>query len=106
MSLRIHLDGPSATYTNLDIVTGRVILNLPAQASFSSIIVKLEGESRTRLQGIRPGAYSDGQQGKPTTETEFHRVSMCLDDKILLAPHVVLTRHIVIIHDSDRLSNP
>lgn len=74
MSLRIHLDGPSATYTNLDIVTGRVILNLPAQASFSSIIVKLEGESRTRLQGIRPGAYSDGQQGKPTTETEFHRL--------------------------------
>ncbi|KKY20886.1 putative arrestin (or s-antigen) n-terminal domain protein [Phaeomoniella chlamydospora] len=68
------LYGPSATYTNLDIVTGRVILNLPAQASFSSIIVKLEGESRTRLQGIRPGAYSDGQQGKPTTETEFHRL--------------------------------
>jgi len=47
MSVRIHLDAPHAFYTNLDFLSGRIILTLPTDETISAIFVKLEGESRT-----------------------------------------------------------
>jgi hypothetical protein len=49
MSVRIHLDDPHAFYTNLDFISGRIILNLSREDDVSAILVKLEGESKTRM---------------------------------------------------------
>jgi hypothetical protein len=52
MSVRIQLDNPHQFYTNLDFISGRVILNLTNDETVSAITVKLEGESKTVL--MRP----------------------------------------------------
>ena len=49
MSVRIELEDPPAIYTNLDFVSGRVILSLSSDETISAILVKLEGESKTSL---------------------------------------------------------
>lgn len=55
MLVRIHLDHPHEHYTNLDLIGGRVLLRVPNPTNVSSIIVKLEGEARTRLMApVRP----------------------------------------------------
>jgi len=55
MLVQIHLDHPHEHYTNLDVIKGRVLLRVPNPSNVSNIIVKLEGESRTRLMApIRP----------------------------------------------------
>jgi hypothetical protein len=53
MSIRIILDNPPEFYTNLDVITGQVVLTLARQEHVGTIVVKLEGESRTAL-GIPP----------------------------------------------------
>ena len=83
--LRVLLDDPTATYTNLDFITGRIVLTLQQTTAFSAITVKLEGESRsrltsgndprTRVSGTMPGAY-DNQQPRQAIELEYHRVRM------------------------------
>jgi hypothetical protein len=60
MSVRIQLDDPHAFYTNLDFISGRVILSLSSDENVSAILVKLEGESRTAL--MRPTGLSSQQQ--------------------------------------------
>lgn len=50
MSVRVHLDDPYAFYTNLDFISGRIILNLSREDTISAILVKLEGESNTRME--------------------------------------------------------
>lgn len=69
MSFRIRLHSPTASYTNLDVISGSVFLYIQAPSTFSVITVKLEGESRTRL------SYEDQRQ-RPTTELEVHKVSI------------------------------
>ncbi|KAI0152809.1 hypothetical protein GGR57DRAFT_469174 [Xylariaceae sp. FL1272] len=59
MSIRISLDKPPEFYTNLDIVSGRVILNLTRPESIGNIVVKLEGESQTALVIPPPGNRDD-----------------------------------------------
>ncbi|KAF2676967.1 hypothetical protein K458DRAFT_320671 [Lentithecium fluviatile CBS 122367] len=55
MLVQLHLDHPHEHYTNLDLINGRVLLRVPNTTNVSSIIVKLEGESRTRLMApVRP----------------------------------------------------
>ncbi|KAI0016017.1 hypothetical protein F4780DRAFT_761347 [Xylariomycetidae sp. FL0641] len=49
MSIRIALDKPPEFYTNLDFVSGRVLLSLNRPENIGNVIVKLEGESRTAL---------------------------------------------------------
>ena len=49
MIVTIALEHPHDHYTNLDLIQGRVSLRVPNPTNISSIIVKLEGESRTRL---------------------------------------------------------
>ncbi|KAI9731530.1 MAG: hypothetical protein M1834_004650 [Cirrosporium novae-zelandiae] len=51
-AVRVQLDKPYAHFTNLDLITGRVILDLPTRDTIAAITVKLEGESSTR---VRPG---------------------------------------------------
>ena len=80
MAVFIQLDKPHAHFTNIDFITGKVVLRLPVNESISSIIVKLEGESKTRL-GSGPGqqfqtgygSYDRGERGRP--ELEVHKVS-------------------------------
>lgn len=73
MSVRIQFDKPISFFTNLDFVTGRVILALSTDATISAINVKLEGESRTRLAG--PRNPQDVRFDKKKTELEVHKVS-------------------------------
>jgi hypothetical protein len=49
MNVTIALQHPHEHYTNLDVIQGKVILRVPNPTNISSIIVKLEGESKTRL---------------------------------------------------------
>ena len=49
MIVNIVLEHPHEHYTNLDLIQGKVLLRVPNPANISSIIVKLEGEARTRL---------------------------------------------------------
>ncbi|KAN0112891.1 hypothetical protein V8E51_005842 [Hyaloscypha variabilis] len=60
MSVRIQLDDPHAFYTNLDFISGRIILSLINDENVSAIVVKLEGESRTVL--MRPTGPQNQQQ--------------------------------------------
>jgi hypothetical protein len=52
MSVRVHLDNPHAFYTNLDFISGKIVLNLHTEETITAIVVKLEGESKTVL--IKP----------------------------------------------------
>jgi hypothetical protein len=75
MSVRIQFDRPQVHFTNLDFLTGRVIVHLVADATISAITVKLEGESRTRLSGPRLTAYNNERSEKRRTELEWHKVN-------------------------------
>ena len=73
MSVRVQLDLPLGdVYTNLDFVTGRVILTLPTDATISAITVKLEGESKTRLDGPKSPLPQD--QDRKKTLLEVHKL--------------------------------
>ena len=67
MSAIIHLDKQHSHFTNLDTLTGTVVLDLNSETAISGIQVKLEGESRTRL----PEKNNDKKNG----ESEIHKVS-------------------------------
>lgn len=49
MDVQILLDREVPTYTNLDVLSGRVVVNLPNSTSISSIAARLEGESTLKL---------------------------------------------------------
>lgn len=49
MLVSIALEHPHEHYTNLDVIQGKVFLRVPTPTNLTSIIVKLEGEARTRL---------------------------------------------------------
>jgi len=55
MSIRIALNNQPEFYTNLDFISGRVILGINRNEQIGSIVVKLEGESGTALQA--PNAF-------------------------------------------------
>ena len=70
MNASIVLDQPgNANFTNLDTISGRVVLRCAKSADVDNIIVKLEGESRTRLLAP-PGP--NGERPKP--QLEYHKV--------------------------------
>lgn len=56
IQVKVVLDQPNGSlkYTNLDAISGRVILRLFQPCKVSYIVAKLEGESRTRLEGFDP----------------------------------------------------
>lgn len=61
----------STTFTNLDFISGKVVLKCSKSADLDSIVVKLEGESRTRL--LSPTAPG-GEKQRP--QLEYHKVWM------------------------------
>lgn len=74
MIVTVVLDRQNAQYTNLDVITGRVVVRNPSNTALNAIVVKLEGESRTRLfaRGPHPG-------DKEKAMTEAHKVGRYLD---------------------------
>ncbi|KAK7550952.1 arrestin [Phyllosticta citricarpa] len=71
MLVSILLDQPPPHYTNLDTISGRVLLRATSNTTVSSIIVKLEGESRTRLIPPPRPDYPNKQQ-RPVLE--IHKI--------------------------------
>ena len=102
--MRIQLDKPHAHFTNLDFISGIVILSITGNETISLITVKLEGESRTRLAGpTNPrGTYDPYERDQ--AQLEVHKVSKCPLDALRLG-HVVLSIAIASLSDSDCLSH-
>ena len=80
MSVRIQLDNPPAFYTNLDTISGRIILNLTSDEKVTAIVVKLEGESRTALarppgaqQNLNPSLMNQRDQ-RQGASVEIHKL--------------------------------
>ncbi|KAI9925706.1 hypothetical protein ASPWEDRAFT_113742 [Aspergillus wentii DTO 134E9] len=71
MSVTVHLDKPHTHFTNLDFLSGKVVLHLPSEAAVGGIQVKLEGESRTRLSGPR---HPHHESDKRRAESEVHKI--------------------------------
>ncbi|KAI9719244.1 MAG: hypothetical protein M1812_003574 [Candelaria pacifica] len=74
MSVRVQLDRPHDHFTNLDFVTGRVILQLPRDETIASVVVKLEGESKMKLEGPRSVYGQDRQDNRTKAELEVHKL--------------------------------
>ncbi|KAI9709783.1 MAG: hypothetical protein M1820_003186 [Bogoriella megaspora] len=70
MHVQIVLDNPRGVFTNLDVIAGKVILQLRYPVNVNSIIVKLEGESRTRL--LAPPL--NDRRDRPRPELEIHKI--------------------------------
>ena len=68
MLVQIVLDRSNAEYTNHDIISGRVLLHVLEDTNVSSVVVKLEGESRTRLAPPSGPSKHDNKQ-RPARET-------------------------------------
>ncbi|KAL3469445.1 hypothetical protein BJX99DRAFT_241301 [Aspergillus californicus] len=77
-SVIINLDMPHRHFTNLDFITGKVVLTLQSETTIAGIQVKLEAESRTRLSGPRypHNEHSD----KKRTELEVHKLLYKVSD--------------------------
>lgn len=69
MIATIILDQTHNTFTNLDVISGRVVLRLESSTNVTSVVLKLEGESMTRL---RPPPTSKDSDPKPVREV--HKV--------------------------------
>ncbi|KNG90309.1 arrestin (or S-antigen), N-terminal domain protein [Aspergillus nomiae NRRL 13137] len=72
MSATLYIDSPHTHFTNLDFLTGKVVVKLTSETQISGIQVKLEGESRTRLSGPRHPHHE--QSDKKRTEIEVHKI--------------------------------
>ncbi|PGH14570.1 hypothetical protein AJ80_05890 [Polytolypa hystricis UAMH7299] len=72
MSIQVHLDTPHAHFTNLDYITGTVVLTLLTDTPLNSVVVKLEGESHSRLVAAK---YPHGERpDKKRAELEVHKL--------------------------------
>ena len=70
MQASIILDQPgNVSFTNLDVISGRVVVRCSKSVDITTIVVKLEGESRTRLMSA---GGPDGERPKP--QLEYHKV--------------------------------
>jgi hypothetical protein len=72
MQASIVLDQPgNISFTNLDEISGKVVVRCSKSVDINTIVVKLEGESRTRLMS---SGGPDGERPKP--QLEYHKVSV------------------------------
>jgi hypothetical protein len=70
MQASIVLDQPgNVSFTNLDQISGKVVVRSGKSVDINGIVVKLEGESRTRL--LSPSG-PNGEKPKP--QLEYHKV--------------------------------
>ncbi|RKF72020.1 putative e set [Golovinomyces cichoracearum] len=60
MSVRIDIDNSRAVRTNYDTISGRILIFVKTDVKISTILVKLEGESRTQLARSSNGHVSRG----------------------------------------------
>jgi hypothetical protein len=74
MFVRIDLDDPRPLYTNLDFISGRVILRLTRDEKVSAIRVKLEGESRTVVLHQPQATLDPLSNQHHTIPTENHKI--------------------------------
>ncbi|EPQ64167.1 Bgt-1803 [Blumeria graminis f. sp. tritici] len=73
MSARIQLDGDKNTYTSFDCISGKIIVFLSNDEDISAIVVKLEGESFSKL--LRPSnAHNSNNGRRDSIATEVHKV--------------------------------
>lgn len=76
MSVRIQLDEHSPNhYTNLDYISGRVILSCQHEEQVTTVTVKLEGESYTQL--LRPdllNEYKNNRRDRERWCKENHKI--------------------------------
>lgn len=80
MSVRIELDNHNGSvFTCLDFISGKVIMNIPSEETISSITVKLEGISRTRLDHPRIEVPGERPRDKRRAEVEIHRLLYVVD---------------------------
>ncbi|MCJ1272807.1 hypothetical protein MMC21_000596 [Puttea exsequens] len=88
MSVRIQLDNARQPFTNLDQISGIVILSLLGPETISEINVKLEGESKSRLAGpTHPQGYHHDPYDARTARLEVHKLPFnndCLRNNTLL----------------------
>ncbi|KAM3449971.1 hypothetical protein MY3296_006499 [Beauveria thailandica] len=76
MSMRITLDNQPEFFTNLDIISGQVLLNLNRPEQIGGIVVKLEGVSNTILQPQYPFENGrDGRDGYSTSNSAINSES-------------------------------
>ncbi|CAJ2503323.1 Uu.00g107170.m01.CDS01 [Anthostomella pinea] len=74
MSIRIVLDKQPEFYTNLDFISGRVLLSLHRPENIGNVIVKLEGESRTALTVPMADRDDYTQAGAGSVVSETHKI--------------------------------
>ncbi len=78
MSIRVQLQDARSLYTNLDFIRGKAILSLTRTEDITAVNVKLEGESKSRLEGETPDPYGFGgirrRREDFVIETEVHKV--------------------------------
>ncbi|KAL9034967.1 MAG: hypothetical protein Q9180_005114 [Flavoplaca navasiana] len=78
MSIRIQIQDARSLYTNLDFIRGKAILSLTRTEDITAINVKLEGESKSRLEGETPDPYGFGgirrRREDFVIETEVHKL--------------------------------
>lgn len=81
MSIRFELDNAPEFYTNLDTITGQVVLQLNRPEQVGTIVVKLEGEAITGVHQDPSGGAREGPSRGHTTSgnnsplfTEKHKV--------------------------------
>ncbi|KAG9230376.1 hypothetical protein BJ875DRAFT_488027 [Amylocarpus encephaloides] len=78
MSVRIQFDNPHSFYTNLDFISGRIILSLTTEETIQAVVVKLEGESRTQLMrpvGATPNSnFHTRRDTRQTVAGENHKI--------------------------------
>jgi hypothetical protein len=79
MFVSIVLDRRDKQFTNLDIISGQVVVRNPSPAGITEITVKLEAESASRLwtTGIYPN-----EKEKPISEV--HKVCVCRTQRIAI----------------------
>jgi len=71
MNATVVLDqGGNVSFTNLDEISGKVVVRCAKSSDVTAIIVKLEGESRTRLMSPGGGPNND----KPRPQVEYHKI--------------------------------
>lgn len=77
MYVSLILDKPQGQFTNLDIVSGRVQVRLTNVQQITTITVKFEGESRTRL--MAPGRPEYKEKPRPVLEVHKVRIAEILE---------------------------
>lgn len=104
MSATLYIDRPHTHFTNLDFLTGKVVVKLTSETQISGIQVKLEGESRTRLSGPRHPHHE--QSDKKRTEIEVHKVRRSFSFLFFFALLPLLMDRIDLIQSPQSLPNP